>query len=537
MGGMSFLIRVAVVAVVLGWVAVAAGGDPLVVRTEYGPVRGVSRVVGTSALARGDAPGFAAGQVRVFRGIAYAAPPVGDLRWRGPRPPVPWTEVREAARFSAICPQPANPMGFEVGPPEPQSEDCLYLNVWTPDGAEKLPVMVWIHGGGFTVGSGSVAVYEGTALAARGAVVVTFNYRLGPFGFFAHPDLSAESGDQTSGNYGLQDQIAALQWVRRNIAAFGGDPGNVTIFGESAGAAAVSRLMVSPASKGLFHRAIAQSGGATGRNLELRAAIDSAEKRGSDLAAKLGAATVTELRAISAERILEVAAPSVVGRGNKYGPVVDGVLLPESPERMWAGGKQHGVPLIVGSNADDGSVFMTGVPVQTVRQYEGLARLMFGGSAEELLRLFPARGDAEARVAARKLVTASTFVYPAELMARSHRDAGHPVFVYHFTRVPNTPRARRDGAFHAIEIPYAFGNVPANAPFDAIDARLNREMSAAWVKFATSGSPETATLEWPAYGKEGDYLELGDEPTARVGLMREAMAVLFRNPPADLRGR
>lgn len=529
--------------------AQAPAPDPLVVSTASGPVRGLSRDAGTF-LNPTYKPTYAPGDVRVFRGIPYAKPPVGPLRWRPPEPPAPWTDVRDATAFSPNCPQPESPLApsQRFGPKETQSEDCLYLNIYSPptsrpDQPGKHPVMVWIHGGGFTIGSGSEPYYEGTNLARQGVVVVTFNYRLGPFGFLAHPDLSAESPDRTSGNYGLLDQLLLLQWVQRNIAAFGGDPGNVTIFGESAGAAAVSRLMVMPAAEGLFHRAIAQSGGPVGRNRHVRddrPGQPSAESMGQKIAATLGAASLPEFRAVPAEKLLAAAAPTVTGNGNKFGPVVDGVLLPDDPDALWRAGKQHPVPFMTGSNADDGSVFIAGLPLNSIRAYEAAIRGAYGPAADELLRHFPADNDADARRAARKLVTAVSFVHPAKLMADAHAAAGHPTFLYHFTRVPNTPRARRDGAFHALEIPYVFAQLtPAQTPaMSREDHDLSAAMSAAWVAFARTAAPPPE-LGWLPYSPaDRHYLRWDTPPTGPTpdqNLLQDTMILLDRIKPRDLR--
>ena len=472
-------------------------------------------------------------EIHVYRGVPFAAPPVGAFRWKPPRPVTPWAGVRMCTEFGPWCPQPKPMLGRELGG---MSEDCLYLNVWTPARAptERLAVMVWIHGGGCTTGSGAMAAYDGETLARQGVVAVTINYRLGPFGFFAHPLLSQESEHGVSGNYGLLDQLAALQWVQRNIAAFGGDPDCVTIFGESAGALSACRLLVSPLATGLFHRAIAQSGGPHGRNRHLRAewyGMESMEHLGERIAQKLGCDKapdpVAALRAKSGEEVLAAADASqgLFGKGNKFSPIIDGWVLPEDPGDVFDAGRQHRVPLIAGSNADEGTVFLRQLPVKGVLGYRLAVRTLFDGRAPEVLRLFPAARDAEVPAALDKLVTVSSFVVQARYLARSMANADTEAFLYHFTHVPAVSRSGERGAFHGIEIPYIFGSLqkawgvrlPAEEP-------LSKTISACWVQFAKTGNPNGAGLpEWPRYQPDSDeYLEFGDPVEAKSGLYREA---------------
>ncbi len=300
-------------------------------------------------------PGIAA-----FKGIPYAAPPVGNLRWKTPILPTKWQDVRKADHYGDSCLQPEDKI---IGSKEQQkmSEDCLYLNVWTKSktGSEKLPVMFWIHGGGCTTGSGSMPYYDGSRLAQKGVVLVTINYRLGPFGYFGHPALSAESEHKVSGNYGLLDQIFALEWVRDNIAAFGGDPGNVTIFGESAGAISVGCLLVSPLARGLFHRAILESGSILGVTNTLK----TLEEQGETLAKSFGTTkpfTASSLRAIPADEVLAKSSPAIglFGKGIKYRPVIDGYVIPEYPMALFEKGKQAPVPMLIGTNKDEVTIFM-----------------------------------------------------------------------------------------------------------------------------------------------------------------------------------
>ncbi len=493
------------------FLAFAEAQDP--VRVDGGLVSGT--VVGVSK------------DVRVYRGVPYAAPPVGDLRWKPPLAVKPWDGIRKCTEFGPWCPQPKPMLGRELGP---QGEDCLTLNIWTAakDPAERRPVMFWIHGGGFTTGSGASSLYDGQTLAREGAVVVTINYRLGPLGFLGHPMLSRESPRNVSGNYGFLDQIAALEWVRRNIAAFGGDPGCVTIFGESAGAASVCRLMVSPLADGLFHRAIAQSGGAHGRNRRLRERwedMESLEKLGESIARGLGCAGADDvpaaLRAKSAEEVLAASNPSqgLFGKGNKFGPVVDGWAIPEDPAEMWERGRHARVPFLVGT------VFLRQLQVRTALGYRLTVRYLFKDEADDLLAVFPAATDGDVPGALNKIVTVGSFVSPARLLARASAGAGSPTWLYHFTRVPDGPLMRRMGAFHGLEIFYVFGNLAAGPmAFSEKDRGLSRAMRAYWLNFARTGNPNGAGLPpWPAYCKERDeHLELGDEVRVGSSLWREA---------------
>jgi para-nitrobenzyl esterase len=476
--------------------------------------------------------------VRVFKGIPYAAPPVGDLRWKPPQTVEPWDGARACTAFGPACPQPDR--ARIAGAVWREDEDCLYLNVWAPtDVADKLPVMVWIHGGGFTIGAGSVPIYDGAALARQGVVLVTINYRLGPLGFLAHPLLSQESEHGVSGNYGLLDMIAALRWVRANIAAFGGDPERVTLFGESAGSVAVCRLMVSPLAKGLFHRAIAQSGGAHGRNRPLRQArraTEPMEHVGERLARILGCGEADDplaaLRAKSPKELLEAAKPAVglFGRGIKFGPVVDGYVLPDAPDALFAAGKQHDVPFIAGSNADEGTMFLGQLTIRRPLGYRWLIRRRFGRHADEILALFPAETPADLRGAMNKLTTVSAFVAPARALVRAVEAKPAKAWLYHFTRVPPIGAARRLGAFHGLEIAYVFRNLRQGAGWAEWDKTLSERMSARWVQFARTGDPNAEGLaDWPAYTTEADpHLEFGDAIEVNRGLYRQACDLFDR---------
>lgn len=430
-------------------------------------------------------------QVTVFKGVPFAAPPVGDLRWREPQPVKPWRGVRDATKFGPSPMQRVHgdflPWTVEYLVENEVSEDCLYLNVWTPraDPAAKLPVLVYIPGGAFWEGSGAIRIYDGAGLAKQGAVVVTINYRLGAFGFLAHPELTRESPHRSSGNYGLMDQLAALRWVRANIAAFGGDPARVTAWGQSAGAFSVGALLASPESKGLFQRAIADSG------LSLAALpmrdLASAEQDGAAYATELGARSLAELRAIPAERL--------VGP-NRFRPIVDGWLLAAAPNAI---NTRHGgvdVPVLTGYQANDASL----PRVTAAADYDAyLVRTYGDTAAAELKRLYPA-GTVEQmrevlREAARERQKVATFLW-----ARA-RQAGYasPVYTYFFTRGVPWPQHPEYGAFHSGELPYFFDNLHVlDRPWETIDRQVARITSRYLVNFAAHGDPNGEGVpEWP----------------------------------------
>jgi para-nitrobenzyl esterase len=459
------------------------------IRIESGLVQGVSN-----------------GSITAFKGIPYAAPPVGDRRWREPQPPADWQGVRDATHFSAACFQ-AKTGAFGPWSAEfiahdamegGSNEDCLYLNVWTAASRpnEKRPVMVWIYGGGFTSGSGDVPIYDGAGLAGKGVVMVTFNYRVGVLGFLAHPELSKESGHGASGNYALLDMIAALNWVHRNISAFGGDPANVTIAGQSAGAFAVCYLMASPLAKGLFERAIAESGGAFSQALPL----DRAESAG----AKLG--SLAELRAKPADAFLRPP------NGYRPGPVIDGYVLPEDVSAMFAAGRQNDVPLLTGWNADDGVAFGPAPKAETFREN---AKRTYGPLADDFLKAFPASTDAETAKSQHALTRDQLFAWQGRTWARAQNKTGKSkVFLYYFDRTaPGTADEIRYGAFHSGEIAYALNTLDQwQRPWTDIDRKPSNEMSTYWVNFAKNGDPNGAGVpKWPAYARSSERaLELGE---------------------------
>ena len=478
--------------------------------------------------------------VSVFRGIPYAAPPVGDLRWRPPMRHESGGGVRPAIEFGPACPQ-TNSMGAFFGliaegyghgadhPDIPRlgevNEDCLYLNVWSANlsGEEPLPVMVWIHGGGNTAGSGMGAEYG--SLSHEDVVVVTINYRLGVLGFLAHPALSAESEANSSGNYGLLDQIAALEWVQRNIAGFGGDPDRVTIFGESAGSSDVAYLMTSPLARGLFHRAIMQSAAPINQTRSLEAA----EARGVRHAESLGldadpqsAEAIAELRSVDCmelvRRYVELTGGSVAG------PNVDGWFLTEPLREAWTAGRQADVPLMVGSMADEYTTllpfFLPDVE-HTPEGFEESVRNQYRSAAERVLDLYPAETGEDAYWARVALGSDAGFTCPSRYAAKLNSDAGRPAYLYHLTRAREGGESL--GAFHGADVFYLFDMQLGFLPIDDIDRRLTGAMMGYWTNFAANGNPNGPELpEWPMYEDANKpYMDLGDEVVSGEGFRRD----------------
>ena len=486
-------------------------------------------------LQAGKIQGALVDDTRVFRGLPFAAPPVGDLRWRPPQPVTPWEGVRAAQEFGPMCPQPnAGRMSADAK----ADEDCLYLNVYAPLETSPTetgwPVLVWLHGGAFAVGTASSETYNGSALARQGAVVVTVNYRLGIFGFLAHPALSAEGGG-TSGNYGLLDQVAALEWVRANAAAFGGDPGNVTIFGESAGAASVNNLMVMQAAKGLFQRAILESGHAMSahRHLKKDKQLISGEAQGLLLTKALGLDQAEDplaaLRAVSAQALLKETGlivggtPSPETDAKKFWPLVDGFHIPDEPMALIAAGRVHPVDVLLGTNANEGSVLMRSVPLMTKALYRQMLEAAFGKGADQVEAMFPVQGFGQAKDVAEHVAGLVGFVAPARRLARQLSEQGQSVYLYHFTRVPKALERLGKQADHGAEIPYVFGGLDRifqGRLYQARDHELSAEIMSMWVRFARQGEPSET---WPAYTADGDaYLEFGDTTRASTGLYRAA---------------
>ncbi|HTW25359.1 MAG TPA: carboxylesterase family protein [Candidatus Baltobacteraceae bacterium] len=456
--------------------------------------------------------------VRVYRGIPFAAPPVGDLRWKAPQPPASWTGVRQTTQFGNSCIQPPYPSnGIYGNSPPPTSEDCLYLNIWTPAKLpdDRLPVMVWIHGGGFDRGTGAAIGYDGENLAKHGAVVVTLNYRLGIFGFLALPELTAESPHHASGDYALLDQIAALEWVQRNIAAFGGDPARVTIFGQSAGSESVCALMASPLAKGLFARAIGESGGVFGPLPSLAGA----EKQGSALASKLGAAqdVLKTLRAKSAADLLQASS----GEDDDYSAIIDGWVLPQSVDSIFAAGKQNDVPILVGNTSDEGKNLLRLNGVATPASFTENAQKQYGALAQQFLAAYPPGSSDETATAANFAAFRDRwFGWEMRTWARTETKTGHQhAYRYYFSRVPPGPGSRL-GAFHGSEMAYVFENFPFRLFYQDLDKQLGETIATYWVNFARTGDPNGAGLpDWPAYDPAKDnVLDLGDQISVKLGV-------------------
>jgi para-nitrobenzyl esterase len=442
--------------------------------------------------------------VRTYKGIPFAAPPVGDLRWAPPKPPAAWKDVRQATSFGNACPQTSYPTGsVYYHDPEPMSEDCLYLNVWTAakSPSEKRPVMVWIHGGALTRGSGSLSMYDGANFARHGVILVTVNYRLGILGYFAHPGLP-------SANYGVLDQIAALRWVQKNIAAFGGDPARVTIFGESAGSWSVNLLVASPLAHGLFQRAIGESGA---QFAPMRRQADAAQS-----GAKLG--DLAALRAKSADELLKL--PWATGA------VVDGSTFSQDVYTTFAQGKQNDTPLLAGSNADEATSLTPWPPNANAAAFIAQARRTFGDSADEFLKVYPAATDVQAEAGHYASFRDQIFTWQMRTWVRmQHKTGKSKAYLYQFTRIPPGPQSDRYRAFHASEIAYVFGNLEPPRPWEAADRELSSQMLAYWVNFATRGDPNGKGLPaWPVYDEKSDKaIVFGDKISTLTGLNREAL--------------
>jgi para-nitrobenzyl esterase len=473
----------------------------------------------------GQVEGTAQDGMTVYLGIPFASPPVGDLRWRAPQPAAKWTGVKPANAFAPACtgggspsgirtqatgrgrgptpaPAPAPGRGRQGAPGAGSSEDCLYLNVWTPAKAanERLPVMVWIYGGGFVGGSTAGALTTGERLASKGVIMVSIAYRVGPLGYLAHPGLSAESKDRVSGNYGVLDMIAGLQWVKRNIAAFGGDPQKVTIFGESAGGIAVSMLSASPLAKGLFRGAISESGGSfgppslpalPGENMLL---MKDAERLGQEFATKAGAASVGDLRKLPAADVVAAAA----GNQGITWPVIDGHVIPDDQYKMYEARRFNDTPILVGYNSDEGLSF--GVPA-TPDAYRQATRQRYGPYADRLMAAYPTDPDKVSKTA-RDLTRDAAFGWATWSWARLQDEHGKgKAYLYYFDQHPDypadSPNAGR-GSAHGSEIQYVFQHLPASATES--DKAISETMAVYWTNFAKTGDPNGPGVPaWPAY--------------------------------------
>jgi para-nitrobenzyl esterase len=456
---------------------------PEVVKLDSGQLSGVS---GQSA------------EIRVFKGIPFAAPPVGDLRWKPPKPVAHWDGVRKADQFGAQCMQTARPNS------QPVSEDCLYANVWTAAtrSSERRPVIVWSYGGGFTGGSGSLPGYDGEEFAKKGVVFVTYNYRLGVFGFFAHPELSKESDRNASGNYGLMDLVGVLKWVHNNIEAFGGDPKRVTIMGESAGAMLVASLVGSPEGKGLFQRAISESGAYMGLSIGKMTTLAQAEENGKKMAAAVGANSLAALRAKSAEDLFKNA------RG-PAGMIVDGWYIPEDPLKTFRSGHQNDVEILVGSNKDEGTFFQRGPT--SADAFTKQAQQRYGDQAKAFLALYSADTDADA-TKSQLAETRDQLAWHMRLWAEQTLRKGHRAYVYYFTHEPPVaPGQASRGATHTAELPYVF-HIPGKQWTDD-DRKLSDTMLSYWANFAAKGDPNSKGLpQWPLFHSNDFSFVLGEAP-------------------------
>jgi para-nitrobenzyl esterase len=465
-------------------------------------------------LAQGALVGTLQHGARAFLGIPYAEPPVGQLRWRAPVAAKGWRGARDASRFGANCvqgaPVPFGPWTAEFLIDPAMSEDCLFLNVWAPPqaAAQPLPVLVWIHGGGFGSGSGSIPIYSGASLASQGIVVVTVNYRVGIFGFLAHPELAAQSPQHVSGNYGLLDIIESLRWVQANIARFGGDPARVTIAGQSAGAAAVHDLVASPLARGLFARGIAESGSGMGLS---SSGLAEAQQQGATAARAAGAASLAALRAMTAAQVQAMqqasGAPPL-----RLGPVVDGYVLQGDPGRG-DGPIANPVPILTGFNADEGRSM--GPQQVSVQDFESMVRARYGDFATRLLALYPHADDAQAKesfylLARDRYMVSQTLWSIARSKARPE-----PLYTYLFDHVLPGPEATRFGSFHTAEVPYVFGVLDQGGrPFVDADRAVSAQLQGYWLGFVRTGDPNGPGLaRWERFTEaSGKLMELGDHP-------------------------
>ena len=465
----------------------------------------------------GSIEGRMEGEMRVFKGIPYALPPTGQARWRPPSPAPQWAGIKKTTEFGPVCFQPPSPpASIYAWIPAPMSEDCLTLNIWAPTGARKAPVFFWIHGGALVSGSGSDALYDGTRLAEQGILVVSINYRLGVFGWLAHPELSQESALGISGNYGLLDQIEALKWVQRNIGAFGGDPSNVTIAGESAGGLSVMYLLAAPAARGLFSKAIAESAYmiSTPELKQKSFGAPSAEESGVRLAAALHAPNVEALRAMDAAT-LAVAAPAA-----GYGPwgAVDGHVLPRQLVDVFDKGEQAPVPILAGFNSGEirSLRILAPQPPANAAAYESVIRDRYGDLADEFLRLYPSANLQESILATTR---DALYGWTAQRLVRKQTALGQPSFLYFFDH--GYPAADTGGlhGFHASELPYVFGTFEATPPHwpkipaTPLETRLSDAMIGYWSSFARTGRPKAANEpDWPSFGPTGAYMAFKESP-------------------------
>jgi para-nitrobenzyl esterase len=491
-----------------------AYADSLTVKTAQGKVQGKT---------------INDGKVKAFLGLPYAAPPVGDLRWKAPQPPAKWKDERDATKFGAHCAQGRvfEDMVFQDAGP---SEDCLFLNVYAPADStdkSKLPVMFWIHGGGYAGGASSEPRHNGDFLPLKGVVLVTMNYRLGVFGFLATTDLAKEANG-TAGNYGLMDMVAALQWVKKNIEKFGGNPANVTIFGESAGSFAVSTLMASPLAKGLFEKAIGESGGAFSNVLPVDT-LDAREKKDDEWVASLGVKSLAELRALPTDKVLD----AVKAKKGGFPPDIDGKLLTEPVPDTYAAGRQAHVPLLAGWNRDEGSSLANGM---TAEKWKAKAAELFKDRAEDFLKVYPGDTDEQAVDSADAYGSDAFIAFGTWKWLEAHRKTGEsPVYRYHF-ELPALPSKFHSGtfAFHSDDIEYVFGTLDTRPGWTVRpeDRKLSDQMMSYWTNFAKTGDPNGAGLPvWPKYDKDDSLIHLDSTITAGPDTLRPRYEFLLKGMP------
>ena len=479
--------------------AAAFASNPLKIKTDKGEVAGTLTT---------DS------QVRIFKGIPYAAPPVGNLRWQPPQAAAKWHGTLAAHDFGHHCYQ-TNPFADMTFADPGASEDCLTLNICSPTKAApgSLPVMIWIHGGGYTAGAASEPRHDGQSLAHRNVVLVTLNYRLGIFGFFTHPDLAAESPHHAAGNYGLLDQAAAIAWVSRNITAFGGDPNNITVFGESAGSFSVSSLMASPLSKNLIAKAIGESGGAFRSNSLGYPTLAKAEQDDAAFAqTALHASSIADLRKISADDIIQAASAKTTPLPPRFGPVVDGYFLPQSVPEIYAAGNQAHIPLLAGWNADEVRGMIILNPVQpTVATFTAQATKDFGPRAPEFLAVYPAPTAAEAVQSAGDYASDRFIAYSTWAWLEAQVKTGQaPVYRYRFDLGSPGDKFHPAaiGAFHSDDIEYVFGTLDSRqqATIRPEDRALSDQIQRYWTNFARNGDPNSPNLPtWPTYKPTTDW--------------------------------
>ena len=470
--------------------------------------------------------------VTAFKGIPFAAPPVGDLRWKAPQPARPWKGVKECTAFGPSPMQP-KPVSFLmigpefVVPQQPLSEDCLYLNVWTAakSAQEKRPVMIWIYGGGFQTGGSAAPGYSGEALAEQGIIFVSFNYRLGIFGFLAHPELTAESDHHSSGNYALMDMIAAISWVKKNIAAFGGDPDRITIAGQSAGSASVNCLLASPPARGLFQGAIGESGSYVLENPILHMnSLASAEKEGLRIANKLNAANLKALRAIPADELEKNA-------GGFFAPIVDGYILPVSVSEAYKKNQQVHVPLLTGWNGDEGFLFGISTKEEFAKQ-----ATMFGADSGLFRKYFPSTTDSQSIASQISFAVDKTIgLSQYQWALKQNENSKQKTYLYLFTRKPPaTGDKKKFGAYHTAEIGYALHTLDSiQRAWEPVDRNLEKLVSSYWVQFVKTGNPNMSGLPlWGSFSNDKpNSMIFGDTSAARLLPDKEALDFLYKTYP------